>query len=155
MATYDKDKNTEYARAYRARNRNKIRQQAREYQRRHREKLLPKMREYAKNRYKNDRRLSLFEGAKRRAKMYDLPFNITIDDIVIPEKCPILGIILTPGEPANTPSLPSLDRIIPENGYVPGNIIVMSLRANSLKKNATLDEVRSLFEWMSTHPALS
>jgi len=154
MATYNKEKNTEYARRWREKNREKHRAQMRKQYHKHREKLLPKMKEYSRNRYRSDPRVSLFDGAKRRAKLYDLPLEITIDDIIIPDTCPVLGIPLTPGEPANTPTLPSLDRIVPEKGYVPGNIIVMSLRANSIKKNATLDEVRCLFEWMSTHPAL-
>lgn len=106
------------------------------------------MREYSKKRYSTDRRLSLYEGAKRRAKLDGLPFNITLDDIVIPDVCPVLGIPLIPGLPANSPNLPSLDRFVPELGYVPGNVTVMSIRANSLKKNATISEVRSLLEWM-------
>lgn len=151
MATYNREKNTENARRYREKNKEKVRKAAREYQRRHREALLPKMREYSRSRYRNDPRLSLFEGAKRRAKLYNLPFSITLEDIIIPDTCPVLGIPIETGLPANSPQLPSLDRNIPDLGYMPGNVTVMSLRANSLKKNATLEEVTALYEWFTSN----
>lgn len=113
-----------------------------------RDQDLPKMREYSKKRYATDRRLALFDGAKRRAMLYDLPFNITLDDIIIPDVCPVLGIPIISGGKANNPHLPSLDRFIPELGYVKGNIAVISLRANSIKKNASIKEIQALFEWM-------
>lgn len=40
------------------------------------------------------------------------------------------------------PNSPSLDRIVPERGYVAGNLRVISNRANTLKNNATIDEMR-------------
>lgn len=39
---------------------------------------------------------------------------------------------------------PSLDRIIPTLGYVPGNVWVISHRANELKRDATLQEIQML-----------
>ena len=106
------------------------------------------MRETSKRRYSADRRLSLYEGAKRRAKLEGLSFTITINDIIIPEVCPVLGIPIQTGLPANSPNLPSLDKFIPELGYVPGNITVLSLRANSIKKDASIQEVEALLKWM-------
>jgi hypothetical protein len=57
--------------------------------------------------------------------------------------CPALGVEMKDGE-----SAPSLDRIDPSFGYVPGNIAVISKRANTIKTNATTDEVRRVAEWM-------
>lgn len=82
--------------------------------------------------------------ARARAKKLELPFTITIDDIVIPNFCPILGIELKKGEGKSHDNSPSLDRIIPSLGYVPGNIQVISYRANRIKNDATLDELRKL-----------
>lgn len=113
---------------------------------------LAKMRVVSRRRYEQDRRRSLFDGAKRRAKLEGLPFTITIDDIVIPSVCPVLGIPIITGRPANDPHLPSLDKFDPALGYVPSNITVMSLRANSIKKNASVEEISKLLEWMVKHP---
>lgn len=153
---YKTEQNTENARRYRdsikgteAHERKKARARERYHERRN-ENELAKMREYAKRRYSKDRRLSLFEGAARRAKLENLPFSITIDDIIIPDVCPVLGIPIQTGLPANSPNLPSLDKFIPEKGYVPGNITVISLRANSIKKNATKEEIKLLLEWMES-----
>lgn len=118
-----------------------------------REQDLPKMRQYSKKRFANDRRLALFEGAKRRAKLGSLPFTITIEDIVIPHICPVLGIPITTGLPANSPNLPSLDRFVPDLGYIPGNVTVISLGANSLKRDALVEEVALLHQWMLTQAA--
>ncbi|WP_145960516.1 hypothetical protein [Novosphingobium meiothermophilum] len=45
---------------------------------------------------------------------------------------------------------PSLDRIEPELGYVPGNTIVISNRANRLKSDATIDELRAIASFYAT-----
>lgn len=83
--------------------------------------------------------------AKKRAQKLGLPFNITVDDIVIPETCPILGITLDKDFSDTTrQSSPSLDKIIPKVGYVRGNIAVISLRANSMKRDMTIDILNSL-----------
>jgi hypothetical protein len=43
---------------------------------------------------------------------------------------------------------PSLDRIVPEKGYVEGNIAIISQRANTLKQDASLDDLRNLVTWL-------
>jgi hypothetical protein len=84
--------------------------------------------------------------AKSRAKKNNLPFNIELDDIVIPERCPLLGIKIESTEVRNSPNNPSLDKIIPEKGYIKGNVWVISNRANTLKNDATLSELKTLVE---------
>lgn len=39
---------------------------------------------------------------------------------------------------------PSIDRIDPKRGYVRGNVVVVSMRANSIKREATIDELRKM-----------
>jgi hypothetical protein len=87
--------------------------------------------------------------AQARAKRNDILFTIQPSDIVIPEFCPILGIKLETGHRGFFENSPSLDRIHPEFGYVIGNIMVMSLRANRIKSNATPDEIRKIAEWFN------
>lgn len=88
----------------------------------------------------------LLRGAKERAKSLGLPFNLTIEDISIPEYCPLLGIKIQKhlGEGKRSSknwNSPSIDRLIPELGYVKGNVWVISLRANTIKHNATVEEL--------------
>lgn len=84
--------------------------------------------------------------AKSRAKKNNLPFNIELGDIIIPEKCPLLGIKIESTEYKNSPNNPSLDKIIPEKGYTKGNVWVISNRANTLKNDATTQELKTLVE---------
>ena len=94
----------------------------------------------------------MLSRCKYRAKQSGLPFNLTKDDIVIPEFCPVLGIKLRQmaidEEPKRGyhPQAPSLDRIIPELGYVKGNVRVISARANLLKNDATVLELELVLQ---------
>ncbi|WP_157272543.1 hypothetical protein [Azonexus hydrophilus] len=84
--------------------------------------------------------------AKERAKRLGLEFNLDLSDIVIPTHCPVLGIELNPAN-RDMYSTPSLDRIDSRKGYTKGNVIVVSTRANLLKKDATPDELRMLADF--------
>ena len=84
-----------------------------------------------------DPRSPLWSRAKYRAKQKGREFTITKEDIVIPDICPLLG---TPIQS------PSLDRIDSSKGYIKGNVWVISNRANTLKNDATLTELKTLVE---------
>lgn len=81
------------------------------------------------------------ENARERAKARGLPFNLTTADIIIPAVCPVLGTPFVFGAGYSDTRSPSIDRIKPELGYVRGNVRVISLRANSLRNDATADEL--------------
>ncbi len=91
----------------------------------------------------------LWQNAKDRAKRKKIAFTILQEDVVLPATCPILGIplIVTSGK-GMTDNSPSIDRIIPELGYVKGNVAVISNRANRFKSNATAREIRLLADWL-------
>jgi len=91
-----------------------------------------------------DPRKRMLRCARLRAKAAGVPFELTIDDIEIPEVCPALGIPLVAGMGRNNPNGPSLDRTVPALGYVRGNVRVISHRANSLKNDATPEELAAL-----------
>jgi len=82
--------------------------------------------------------------AKKNARKKGVAFDLTDKDIVIPEFCPVLGVRLKQGVGTACPESPSLDRIVPSKGYVSGNVRVISYRANTLKSNATADEMRKV-----------
>lgn len=83
----------------------------------------------------------LLYNAKERAKVKQVPFDITKNDFDIPLTCPVLGIELRVAKGQADDNSPTLDRIIPKLGYIPGNVIVMSYRANRIKSDATLQEL--------------
>lgn len=101
------------------------------------------MRDYMRRRRLELPAQALCERARKRALSAGLPFKLKREDIIIPIKCPVLGISLTIGG-SRSASSPSLDRIDPEGGYVPGNIRVISDRANRLKSNRSLSHIRKL-----------
>lgn len=93
----------------------------------------------------------MFRGAKKRAKSSGIPFSLEIEDIVIPETCPVFGFPLVKNLGGNGPSnlSPSLDRIIPELGYVKGNVQVISYLANKMKSNATQEQLSLFAKWIN------
>lgn len=105
-------------------------------------------REWAlKNRVKNPE-LYVWRNARNRAKETGREFSIEKSDIVIPEICPVLGIPISKQVEGFQPNSPSLDRIDSSRGYVPGNIAIISWRANCLKRDGTLDEFRKIVAYM-------
>lgn len=101
---------------------------------------------YAKKYYRDNPEKNLFYNAKQRAKKLNLPFNIEVKDIIIPDFCPLLEIPLKIGDGNIKDNSPSLDRIIPDKGYIKGNIIVISSKANVVKNNLTKDSLLTFFK---------
>ena len=93
---------------------------------------------------------------RQEATRRGLPFDLTARDIFYllndATHCPVLNIPLQrrPGR-GGSPDTPSLDRVEPELGYVQGNVRVISWRANKLKGDATLEELRALVAYVSRH----
>jgi hypothetical protein len=91
----------------------------------------------------------IIERCKLRARKQGRPFNITRDDIVIPDVCPVLKIPLQRSyEGKAKANSPSVDCIIPELGYVRNNIQVISYKANVMKNNASEDELIKFANWI-------
>lgn len=65
-------------------------------------------------------------------------------DVVVPLVCPVLGIPIEQDLTARTDNSPSIDRIDSSKGYIPGNVIVVSWRANRLKQDASVLEIKQL-----------
>ena len=100
-----------------------------------------KERESRKNNWKYKPTLAMVSKSKKRAKKAGMEHTITIDDIVIPEYCPVLGIKLNIGDRKKHGNAPSIDRIDNLKGYTKENIMIVSNRANMLKNDATLEEL--------------
>ena len=83
-------------------------------------------------------------NSRQSAKKRGLEHTITLDDIQIPTHCPVFGYPLSGGKGLRHHASPSLDRIDTLKGYIPGNVWVISWRANNLKADATTDELIQL-----------
>ena len=92
----------------------------------------------------------MLSSARKRAKKYGLPFEILESDIKIPDTCPVLGISILRVDGVRTDNSPSLDKVIPDKGYVIGNIGVISDRANRIKGNGSAEEHRKIAEWIDS-----
>lgn len=90
----------------------------------------------------------LLYAARARARKGGLPFDLEITDIVIPEVCPILGIRLEKGDRCVCETSPSIDQIIPNKGYVKTNFQIISFRANTIKNDATLEELKRVVAYL-------
>ena len=103
----------------------------------------------------NDRkpRYVIWQSAKKRARKKDMEFTIKPQDIPeIPDKCPVLGIDIKPNkEVGPKDSSPSLDRIDSSQGYIPNNIRIISNRANRLRQDANIEEIRLILEDMISY----
>lgn len=99
-----------------------------------------------RNSYKRDQlckdyRAYMLARSKFRASQLGLPFDLVKNDIPLITHCPVFGFKLEPGNGVVSPKSPSLDRIISELGYVKGNVIVVSNKANLIKSSASPEEI--------------
>jgi hypothetical protein len=90
----------------------------------------------------------LLRGARKRAKEKGLECTIRPEDIKLRDVCPILGIPLVKNRGQWQSNSYSLDRRDSSRGYVPGNVEVISWKANSLKGELTIEEVERLLKYM-------
>jgi len=76
---------------------------------------------------------------RQRAKKQKIPYRLTINDIAVPKYCPVLGIELkrNAGHFGPCDTSPSVDKLTPKLGYIPGNVRIISNRANRLKGDCT------------------
>jgi hypothetical protein len=94
----------------------------------------------------------MLQSARARAHNLGVPYDLSLSDIRIPEKCPVLGIPLFVGAGKPSGNSPTVDRRIPELGYVRGNVSVISHRANRIKGAATSDELMRVALWAQARP---
>ena len=93
--------------------------------------------------------------ARERAKRFGLPFDITTTYLqsIAGDECPIFRTPFVWGQSKMGPghsldTAPQLDRIIPELGYVVGNVAFISQRANRIKDNGTMVEHYAIADWI-------
>jgi len=119
---------------------------------RYRENHRDQIAERRLKKHRSDPAKTLWSRAKWRAKSRGVEFSLNIDDIHVPELCPVLGIRLEAGGRGRGYALiwnsPTIDRFDNTRGYTPDNIRVISWRANSLKADATIQEMEAVLKYM-------
>lgn len=93
---------------------------------------------------------STFKDIKKRAKKKNIPFRITKEYLksIYPKngKCLLLDIDMFKNKGHSEPNSPSIDRIIPIKGYMEGNLIWISHKANTIKNDLSLNEMKLLLK---------
>jgi hypothetical protein len=62
--------------------------------------------------------------------------------------CPILGLKLFSGNNMAQDCSPSLDRLVPNKGYVKGNCFIISNKANRMKQDNTLEDFMKIISYI-------
>lgn len=94
------------------------------------------------------------ERIKKRATERRLSFDLDVDYMleIYPADglCPVLGEKMEFG--GTTENSPSVDRLIPEKGYLKGNVAWVSKLANVIKSDLTATELRQVASWIERQP---
>jgi len=131
----NREKLLEKSKTYYQENKEARKEYAKEYKRRNKPRRSRAM----------DRRVALLSSARERARKLDRKYDLTVDDIYIPEHCPIMGFKLILNHTQAQDDSPSLDRVDNNLGYVKGNVRVISRKANSTKSALTPEQIENLY----------
>jgi hypothetical protein len=101
--------------------------------------------------YHRERIKTIFMKRRIFANKNRLPFNITWQYLhqIFPKdfRCPVLGMKMVWTGTRNGQNNPSLDRKVPDLGYVKGNVAWISYRANQIKNDATIEELEKIIDY--------
>jgi hypothetical protein len=137
MSYKDPIKNRAEVKKYRDANKEKVSLAKKNYIKNNKEKVNTFFREYSRKNYPK----KMFITAQARARKKGLEFSLVVEDIVFPDLCPYLGVKMEVSEKRQGRSSPSLDRIDSTKGYTKENIRVISWLANTMKNNASRNEL--------------
>jgi transcriptional regulator with XRE-family HTH domain len=87
-----------------------------------------------------------FDKRKKKARKAGREFSIKWEDLDFPTHCPILGIELDYSGQSDLGVRPCLERIDNTLSYKPGNVWIISTKANTEKGSLTLEEFTSKFK---------
>lgn len=102
-----------------------------------------KEKEQRRSSYRRNHVHNMLKKAYDRAIKYNLEFNLTKEDIIIPEKCPLLNTPFIIGKYKDYEYTPTIDRIDNSKGYTKDNIWIISKKANSMKNSASFEELNT------------
>lgn len=88
-----------------------------------------------------------YRAKKANAKRAGVEFTVPFSELVFPTHCPVLGIELDYMTEGRQDNSVSFDRLDPTKGYVSGNVVVVSFRANRIKNNANWEELQKIADF--------
>lgn len=94
-------------------------------------------------------------SAKTRSKTKAVAFELDIEylESIATNTCPVFGVNLiyassNKGQGNTDPHTAALDRVVPELGYIKGNVVFISQWANSIKSDATEVQLYAVADWL-------
>jgi len=112
-------------------------------------KMLVRQQNYRKT--KKGHLVNFLGHAKSRAKIQNLPCDLTLEylESIANDECPVFNTPFVWGQSnGKHPYRPSLDRVVPDLGYVKGNVVFISLKANIIKQDITEKELYAVADWL-------
>lgn len=134
-------------------NKDKVKQSQQDYYKENKEKVLVRTKQQYLSNIPGSFEKRLLNSARNRAKRSNLDFNLSLQDIVIPNLCVYLNIPLTTivGK-GKVMSNASIDRIDSTKGYTKDNIQIISWKANIMKQDASIETLIKFAEGvLQTH----
>jgi hypothetical protein len=98
--------------------------------------------------FDHDRRA--FTNRRGRAKAKGIRWDLTYEDLgPAPECCPCCGVVMERGdENGGRGTAPSLDRLLPEAGYIKGNVVWICHNCNGIKHDAGPADLYRVADWL-------
>ena len=99
-----------------------------------------------------------FKRNENNCKKYRIPFDITVQDLIDMQKesdtCQCCSGPFDFNVGGSRKHKPTLDRIIPELGYVRSNVKMICHTCNRIKNNGTLEQLEQIVRYMKKHQEL-
>lgn len=95
--------------------------------------------------------LEKFENKRKNAIKLGVEFTVQLSDLDIPKVCPYLGTKLDYYAHHRADNAITFDRIDNTKGYVKGNVVICSWRANRIKSDGLAEEHERIAAFMKQH----
>ena len=78
---------------------------------------------------------TFYKSLKRYARRMGMPFEISQEDLIIPDTCPVTNRPINIYGPSCSPSKPTVSCLDWKKGYVPGNIEIISKKGRDIREH--------------------
>lgn len=107
--------------------------------------------EVAASKYKENPFKTMIRSKRSECKKKGLEFNLTEEYLkkLWTGVCPVFNVPITIGNSGMGSHMSGhLDRLDPDKGYIKGNVMFITGRANRIKYNATIEELQLIVDYM-------